>query len=74
MPTDCLPSLDDFITIDQQQIEEFRTKGHTLIKGVLRPDEVPLTETPLMKRLTNTIQKKEHWKSAILTVKRSCKS
>ena len=41
MPTDCLSSLDDFITIDQQQIEEFRTKGHTLIKGVLHPEEVP---------------------------------
>ena len=41
MLTDCLPSLDDFITIDQQQIESFRTNGHTLVKGLLRPDEVP---------------------------------
>src|SRR6478735_3641237 len=41
MLTDCLPSLDGFITIDQQQIEEFRTTGHTLVKGVLRSDEVP---------------------------------
>lgn len=41
MLTDCLPALDDFITIDQQQIEAFRKNGHTLIKGVLRPDEVP---------------------------------
>lgn len=40
MLTDCLPSLDDFITIDPQQVEDFRRKGHTLIKGVLRPEEV----------------------------------
>jgi ectoine hydroxylase-related dioxygenase (phytanoyl-CoA dioxygenase family) len=41
MVTDCLPSLDDFIAIAPQQVEDFRRKGHTLIKGVLRPEEVP---------------------------------
>lgn len=40
MITDCLPLLDDFILIDEQQTAEFREKGHTLVRQVLRPDEV----------------------------------
>lgn len=34
-----LPSLDDYIQIPPSQIQEFRSKGHTLIRSVLRPDE-----------------------------------
>lgn len=35
-----LPSLNKYIPIQPSQIEEFRTKGHTLIKSVLQQDEV----------------------------------
>ncbi|MEO6001320.1 MAG: phytanoyl-CoA dioxygenase family protein [Chitinophagaceae bacterium] len=35
-----LPSLDSFIDIPQQQIEEFRRNGHTLIPHVLSAEEV----------------------------------
>lgn len=37
-----LPSLDDYIQIEPQQTEEFRSKGHTLIRSVLRSEEVPV--------------------------------
>lgn len=41
MTTDLpLPSLNDFIELDTAQIDAFRTNGHTLVKSVLRPDEV----------------------------------
>ncbi len=41
MLTGCLPTLDDFIAIDEQQIQAFREKGHTLVRSVLRQEEVP---------------------------------
>lgn len=41
MSTVTLPSLDDTIRLQPEQIESFRREGHTLIKGVLHPDEVP---------------------------------
>ncbi|ASU33579.1 phytanoyl-CoA dioxygenase family protein [Mucilaginibacter xinganensis] len=40
MQTQTLPSLDDFIKIQPENIDEFRKKGHTLIPGVLTPDEI----------------------------------
>ncbi len=40
MNTVSLPSLDETTDINPEQIETFRREGHTLIKGVLRPDEV----------------------------------
>ncbi len=42
MYTTTLPSLHDAIRIDPEQIESFRRNGHALIRGVLRPDEVPV--------------------------------
>ncbi|MDB5278754.1 MAG: phytanoyl-CoA dioxygenase [Ferruginibacter sp.] len=36
-----LPLLDDFVTIDPAQIDRFRTEGHTLVKSVLKPEELP---------------------------------
>lgn len=35
-----LPLLNDSIQLDPLQIQDFRTKGHTLIKSVLKPSEV----------------------------------
>ncbi len=35
-----LPLLNDLITINPTQIDSFRTAGHTMVPGVLRPDEV----------------------------------
>lgn len=40
MPNETLPALDTTITVDEQHVEEFRTKGHTLIKNILHPAEV----------------------------------
>ena len=37
---DQLPALNDFLTISDKQIQEFRKDGHTLIKNVLSPEEV----------------------------------
>jgi len=34
-----LPALNDAWPIDEKQVLQFRADGHTLIKGVLRPDE-----------------------------------
>ncbi len=36
-----LPALDQFVQIAPAQVERFRKDGHTLIKSVLNPDEVP---------------------------------
>ena len=35
-----LPPLNDYLPLDASQIQEFRSKGHTVIKGVLKPAEV----------------------------------
>lgn len=35
-----LPSLDEFMNISQEQIEQFRMNGHVLIRNILSPDEV----------------------------------
>lgn len=40
MITQVLPSLDNFITPPQDNVDEFRKKGHTLINGVLSADEI----------------------------------
>lgn len=40
MNTISLPQLEETIDISPEQTEAFRGEGHTLIKGVLRPDEV----------------------------------
>lgn len=40
MNTISLPGLEETIDISPEQIEAFRREGHTLIKGVLRRDEV----------------------------------
>lgn len=46
MKTDChmlqtqLPSLNDFIQLDQSLVDQFRKDGHVLIKSVLKPDEI----------------------------------
>lgn len=37
-----LPLLNDFIFLEPLQVEQFRTNGHTLVKGVLNPGEVLL--------------------------------
>ncbi|MEJ7589627.1 MAG: phytanoyl-CoA dioxygenase family protein [Ferruginibacter sp.] len=37
-----LPLLHEYIALDPLQVESFRANGHTLIKGVLTPDEVPV--------------------------------
>jgi ectoine hydroxylase-related dioxygenase (phytanoyl-CoA dioxygenase family) len=36
-----LPLLNDFITPDPLQAEQFQNNGHTLVKGLLKPNEVP---------------------------------
>lgn len=41
MHTTTLPSLNDFLQLDAAQVNEFRKSGHTLVKNVLHPDEVP---------------------------------
>lgn len=41
MTTIQLPSLDETVQIGQSQIQEFRKNGHTLIRSVLQPGEVP---------------------------------
>lgn len=41
MHTATLPSLNDCLDLNPTQVNEFRKNGHTLIKNVLRPDEVP---------------------------------
>ena len=41
MPVVSLPSLEEIIDIEPEQVEAFRREGHTLIKNVLHPDEVP---------------------------------
>src|SRR6187200_1233774 len=35
-----LPLLDNHIQLDPLQVQEFRSKGHTLVKEVLKPGEV----------------------------------
>src|SRR3954468_8607457 len=40
MTTAQLPALDSLITIDPQQILEFRKNGHTLVRNILTPDEI----------------------------------
>ena len=40
MNNESLPQLDDSIPLSQTQIDEFRNKGHLLIKNILAPDEV----------------------------------
>lgn len=35
------PPLDETIQISEAQIQEFRKNGHTLVRGVMRADEVP---------------------------------
>lgn len=40
MSTITLPSLDDFKTIPQDNIDEFQEKGHTLVKGILSEEEI----------------------------------
>ncbi|MEO6914700.1 MAG: hypothetical protein ABI151_02800, partial [Chitinophagaceae bacterium] len=42
MPAVTMPTLEDTIEIKPEQIESFRKQGHTLVKSVLRPDEVPV--------------------------------
>lgn len=44
-----LPLLDDFITIPKEQIEEFRKNGHTLVRGVLSPEEVDAFRPVILK-------------------------
>ncbi|MEO5889117.1 MAG: phytanoyl-CoA dioxygenase family protein [Ferruginibacter sp.] len=36
-----LPLLEEFISLDPAQVQAFRNNGHTLIKGVLQPGEIP---------------------------------
>ena len=40
MKEDELPDLDDFRTIPEKQIEQFREDGHTITKGLLSPREM----------------------------------
>jgi ectoine hydroxylase-related dioxygenase (phytanoyl-CoA dioxygenase family) len=42
MTTSLLPPLNDVITIDESQIEEFRKNGNTLVRNVMRTDEVSM--------------------------------
>lgn len=35
-----LPALDSTMTIDEQQILDFRKNGHTLVRNILSPDEI----------------------------------
>lgn len=35
-----LPDLDNRISIPENQVKSFQTEGHTLVKGLLKPDEV----------------------------------
>ena len=36
-----LPALDDFIEIPKQQVEQFQKDGYTIVRNVLKKDEVP---------------------------------
>ncbi|MEO6631644.1 MAG: hypothetical protein ABIN13_07985, partial [Mucilaginibacter sp.] len=40
MSSTTMPSLNDFKTVPQDNINEFQEKGHTLVKGVLSEDEI----------------------------------
>lgn len=40
MPTHVLPELDSTIQISHEQINAFQKNGHTLLRNILRPDEV----------------------------------
>jgi hypothetical protein len=37
-----LPDLKDTIKISEQQVQEFRENGHTLVRNILSPDEVAI--------------------------------
>jgi len=41
MDTTVLPGLEETIAISPAQVNSFRKDGHTLVKGVLRADEIP---------------------------------
>ncbi len=41
MHTTTLPLLNDCLQLDAAQVNDFRKNGHTLVKNVLHPDEVP---------------------------------
>lgn len=41
MPATTLPALDKTMKLEEDQIASFRKNGHTLVKGVLPPDELP---------------------------------
>ena len=41
MNTTILPGLQETISINPEQVNSFRNDGHTLVKGVLRADEIP---------------------------------
>ncbi|HEY8927651.1 MAG TPA: phytanoyl-CoA dioxygenase family protein [Mucilaginibacter sp.] len=40
MITETLPSLNNFVDTPQSNIDEFQEKGHTLVEGVLSPEEI----------------------------------
>ena len=42
MPTTMLPALDDYKPLLQENLDEFASKGHTLIRGVLSADELAI--------------------------------
>lgn len=44
-----LPILDNFQEINHQQIQEFRNNGHTLVKGLLNPEEVNIYREYIVK-------------------------
>lgn len=41
METTILPGLQEIISISPEQVNSFKNDGHTLVKGVLRADEIP---------------------------------
>lgn len=49
MLTATLPSLNDCLQLDPSQISEFRKNGHTLVKNVLHPAEVPAFRSAINK-------------------------
>lgn len=49
MHTATLPPLDETIQLDPRQIEDFRREGHTLVRGVLHPDEAAAYRTSINK-------------------------
>jgi ectoine hydroxylase-related dioxygenase (phytanoyl-CoA dioxygenase family) len=69
-----LPLLNDCMELDPSQVNDFRKNGHTLVKGVLKPDEVPAFRSAVNKAAyaynaeTRNLQDRDTYGKAFLQV------